>query len=133
MDWKVWVKTVVACLMVLLHNLPAVTEENLENVYHFPFLLAELQIDNPQHIKQNDIQETVTYIRFNYGGKHECNINHRIVKFHRGAVVWLHAFLISTADGSDWFVSSWGQIYSCDKTARFLYETRLEPRQIRTC
>jgi hypothetical protein len=31
------------------------------------------------------------------------------MKFHRGAEVWLHAFLISTADGSGWLVSCWGQ------------------------
>jgi hypothetical protein len=42
MDWKVWMKTVVAYFMVLLHNLPAVIEENLENVSFFAFLLAEM-------------------------------------------------------------------------------------------
>jgi hypothetical protein len=61
MDWKVWVKTAVACLMVLLNNLPEVIEENLENVSYFPFVLVEMRIHNPQNTKQNVIQERVTY------------------------------------------------------------------------
>lgn len=61
MDWKVWVKTVVACLMISLHNLPEVREENFENTSYFPFLLVEMRIHNPQNTKQNDIQETVKY------------------------------------------------------------------------
>jgi len=64
MDWKVWVKTVVACLMVSLHNLPAVIEENLENLSYFPILLAEMRIHYPQNTKQNDIQETMMYSCF---------------------------------------------------------------------
>ena len=54
-------KTVVACMMVLLPSLPGVIEENLENVSYFPFLLAEMQIQNPQNTKQNAMQETVMY------------------------------------------------------------------------
>jgi len=65
MDLQIWVKTVVACLMVLLHNLPAVIEENLDNVSYFPFLLAEIRIHNPQNKKRNHIQEEAMYICFN--------------------------------------------------------------------
>jgi len=61
MDWKIWVKNVVVCLIVLLHNLPAVIEENLENVSYFPFVLAEMRIHSPQNTKQNDIQVTMMY------------------------------------------------------------------------